>query len=258
MRVRPQNGRLAGTIRVLLTAVDRCLVFDPKQRRSRSAFMGTDFAELSGPSFVFIQGLDEKGSAPAIERTAKEMLMTIQEGFSCFHTAAGASKASIRPVLEERPGVVCVTMKTLNQCFERLQTMGPPCTTVADPFEVHYEGVWHSHCPIGSPDFARGVSTEGIFSLERHGACTGYVVLLMYNRCLLFNAKPETESDYFYGQPTHDQSFAFVKILDETEGNAYAFKRTSKDILTTLLEDIGASRRWPLRAEDFRSAPELR
>ncbi|KAL3244027.1 hypothetical protein MRX96_019602 [Rhipicephalus microplus] len=79
---------------------DRRLVFDPRWRRSYSASMGSKPAESSRPSFVFIQALYEKGSARAVERTTKEMLF---EGFSVFGAAGGASKASTRPVLEQRP-----------------------------------------------------------------------------------------------------------------------------------------------------------
>ncbi|KAH8020100.1 hypothetical protein HPB51_024487 [Rhipicephalus microplus] len=174
------------------------------------------------------------------------MLLTLLEGFSCFETVAGASKASTRRVLEERSGVVCVTMNERHQGVDRFRSMGQTCTVVADPFEVHHEGVRHSLCPIGSPVSARGCSGGGIFSLERHGTCTGYVVRLLYNRYFLFNPIIETESDYIHGQlayrnlvvPNRDQSVVFVKALDETQGNAYAFKRTTKEIMTTLLEDV--------------------
>ncbi|KAH8018510.1 hypothetical protein HPB51_008209 [Rhipicephalus microplus] len=246
MRVRLMDGRVAGTIRVLPISDDRRLVFDPRLRQSRSPSMGTKPAGSSRPSFIFMQALDEKGSTRAIKPTPKEMLITLLEGFSCFGTVAGASDASTRPVLEERPGVVCVMMKELHQCVNRFRSMGQTCTVVADPFEVHQEKVLRLLCPIAPPISARGCSAGSIFSLKRHGTCTGFVVRLLYNWYLLFIPKSETESDYFHGQlayrnlvaPKRDQSFVFFEALGETEGNAYAFKRTTKKILTTLLEDF--------------------
>ncbi|KAH7938685.1 hypothetical protein HPB51_028797 [Rhipicephalus microplus] len=179
-------------------------------------------------------------STRAVEPTSKEMLMTLLEGYSCFGSVAGASKASTRPVLEECPGVVYVTIKELHQYVDRLRSMGPTSTVVADPLEVHHEAVWRFLCPIGSPVSARGCSAGGIFSLEKRGTC------LLYNRYLLFNPIIETKSDYFHRQlayqnlvaPNRDQRFVFVKALGETQDNAYAFKRTTKEIMTTLLEDV--------------------
>ncbi|KAL3214311.1 hypothetical protein MRX96_007112 [Rhipicephalus microplus] len=73
--------------------------------------------------------------------------------------------------------------------------------------------------PLRHRSLRGAVQLGGIFSLERHGTCTGFVVRLLYNRYLLFIPKSETESDYFHGQlayrnlvaPNRDQSFVFVK-----------------------------------------------
>ncbi|KAL3226008.1 hypothetical protein MRX96_025227 [Rhipicephalus microplus] len=86
----------------------------------------------------------------------------------------------------------------------------------------------------------------GLFSPERHMTCIGYGVRFADNRCTM----PETETDYFYGQlgyrslkANRDQSFMIIKTLQETKGNAYAFIRTIKKMLTTRFK--GKLRLWP-------------
>ncbi|KAL3244788.1 hypothetical protein MRX96_018591 [Rhipicephalus microplus] len=193
MRVRPMVGREAGTMCVVSREDDRRLVFDPRWGRSYSESMGSQPAESSRPSFVFIQALYEKGNARAVERTTIE---TLFEGFSVFGAAGGASKASTRPVLEEHSGAVGVTMKDLHQ------------------------------------------------RVDSHGTCTGNVVRLLDNWCLLFNPMDKTEYGHFHRNlffrslvaSKRNQNFVFVKALVEFKGNAYAIKRTAKEILTTLLE----------------------
>ncbi|KAL3244048.1 hypothetical protein MRX96_019617 [Rhipicephalus microplus] len=134
MRVRPMVGRVAGTMRAVPKEDDRCQVFDPRWRRSCSASMGSKPAESSRPSLVFIHALDETGNARAVERTTIEILF---EGFSVFWEAGGAIKAPSMPVLEERPGVVCVMVKELHQWVDRLPSMGQTCAVSADYLEVH-------------------------------------------------------------------------------------------------------------------------
>ncbi|KAL3207123.1 hypothetical protein MRX96_010441 [Rhipicephalus microplus] len=69
--------------------------------------------------------------------------------------------------------------------------------------------------------------------------CIGYGVRFADNRC----TTPETESNYFYGllgyrslKANRVRSFVIVKTIQETKGKAYAFKRTIKEMLTTLFE----------------------
>ncbi|KAH8018703.1 hypothetical protein HPB51_010535 [Rhipicephalus microplus] len=264
MRVRPMVGREAGTMCAVPREDDRRLVFDPRWRRRRSASMGSKPAESSRPSFVFIQALDEKCNARAIERTTKE---TLFEGFNSFGAAGGAGKASTRPVFEECPGAVGVTMKELHQRADRYRSMDHNCMVVADYLEVHHGVVGCLLSSIGSAVFARNVSAGGLFSSERHMTCIGYGVRFVGNRCTM----PETESDYFYGQlgyrslkANRDQSFVIVKTLQETKGNAYVFKRTMKDMLTTLFEGFGCfgvaadAGRWlRVHTSSFRSTSML-
>ncbi|KAL3244046.1 hypothetical protein MRX96_019615 [Rhipicephalus microplus] len=154
--------------------------------------MGSKPAESSRPSFVFIQALYEKGNARAVERTTIE---TLFEGFSVFGAVGGANKASTRPVLEERPGVVGITMKELHQ------------------------------------------------RVDSHGTCTGNVVRLLDNWCLLFNLMDKTEYGHFLRQlffrslvaSKQDQNFMFVKGFDEIKGDAYTIEHTTKEILTALI-----------------------
>ncbi|KAL3193441.1 hypothetical protein MRX96_016803 [Rhipicephalus microplus] len=127
MRVHPMVGREAGTMCAVPREDDRRLVFDSRWRRNYSASMGSKPAESSGPSFVFIQALYEKGNARTVKRTTLE---TLFEGFSVFGAAGGASKASTRPVLEERSGAVGVTMKELHQRVDRYRSVGLICMVV--------------------------------------------------------------------------------------------------------------------------------
>ncbi|KAH8019143.1 hypothetical protein HPB51_016881 [Rhipicephalus microplus] len=233
-------GREAGTMCSVPREDDRRLVFDPRWRRSCSASMGSKLDESSRRSFVFIQALYEKGNARTVERTTKE---TLFEGFSVFGAAGGASKASTRPVFEERPGAVGVTMKKLHQRVDRYRSVGLICAVVADYLEVLHGLIRRLLSSIGLSVFARDSSAEGVFSLNSHGTFTGNVVRLLDNWCLLFNPMDKTEYCYFLRQlffrslvaSKQDHNFMFVKALDEIKGNAYAIERTTKEILTTLL-----------------------
>ncbi|KAL3244024.1 hypothetical protein MRX96_019599 [Rhipicephalus microplus] len=241
MRVRPMVGQVAGTMCAVPREDDRRQVFDPRWKRSCSASMGSKPAESSRPSLVFIQALDEKGKARAVERTSKK---TLFECFSIFGAVAGAIKAPSMPVLEERPGVVCVTMKELHQRVDRYRSMGLICTVVANYLEVHHGVVRRLLSSIGSPVFARDCSAGGTFSLNSHGTCTGNVVRLLDNWCFLFNPMDKTEYGHFHRNlffrslvaSKQDQKFVFVKALVEIKGDAYAIERATKEILTTLLE----------------------
>ncbi|KAL3207120.1 hypothetical protein MRX96_010438 [Rhipicephalus microplus] len=71
------------------------------------------------------------------------------------------SKPPTLPVLEERPGVVCVTMKELHQRVDRFQFMGHTCAVVADYLEVHHGVVRRLISSIGSAVFAMNVLTAG-------------------------------------------------------------------------------------------------
>ncbi|KAH8018683.1 hypothetical protein HPB51_010510 [Rhipicephalus microplus] len=233
-------GREAGTMCDVPREDDRRLVFDPRWRRSYSASMGSKPAESSRPSFVFIQALYEKGSARAVERTTIE---TLFEGFSVFGAAGGANKASTRPVLEERPGVVGITMKELHQRVDRYRSVCLVCTVVADYFEVHHGVIRRLLSSIGSSVFARDSSAGGISHLKSHATCTGNVVRLLDNWCLLFNLMDKTEYGHFLRQlffrslvaSKQDQNFMFVKGFDEIKGDAYTIERTTKEILTALI-----------------------
>ncbi|KAL3193442.1 hypothetical protein MRX96_016804 [Rhipicephalus microplus] len=96
----------------------------------------------------------------------------------------------------------------------------------------------------GSSVFAKDSSAGGIFGLNSHGTCTGNVVRLVGNWCLLFNPMDKTEYGHFHQNlffrslvaSKQNQNFVFVKALVEIKGNAYAIERTTKQILTTLLE----------------------
>ncbi|KAL3207119.1 hypothetical protein MRX96_010437 [Rhipicephalus microplus] len=240
MRARPMVGREAGTMCAVPREDDRRLVFDPRWRRSSSASMGSKLDESSRRSFMFIQALYEKGNARAVERTTKE---TLFEGFSVFGAAGVASKASTMPVFDERPGAVGLTMKALHQRVYRYRSVGLICTVVADNFEVFHGVILRLHSSIGSSVFARDSSAGGIFSLNSHGTCTGNVVRLLDNWCLLFDHMDKTEYGHFHRQlffrslvaSKQDQNFVFVKARDEIKGNAYAVKRTTKEMFTTLL-----------------------
>ncbi|KAL3186591.1 hypothetical protein MRX96_027403 [Rhipicephalus microplus] len=146
------------------------------------------------------------------------------------------------PVLEERPGVVCVMMKEQRQWVDRLPYTGQTCAVAADCLEVHHGGVRRFLSSIGSAVFAGSVSAGGLFSPESHMTCFGYGVRFVDNRCTM----PESVSDYFNGQLGYrslkancDQSFVIVKTLQETKSNAYGFKRTMKDMLTRLFGGFG-------------------
>ncbi|KAH8020033.1 hypothetical protein HPB51_023916 [Rhipicephalus microplus] len=233
-------GREAGTMCAVPREEYRRLVFDPRWRRSCFASMGSKPAESSRPSFVFIQALYEKGSARAVERTTKE---TLFEGFSVFGAAGGASRASTRPVLEERPGVVGVTMKVLHQRVDRYRSVGLVCTVVADYLDVHHGVIRRLLSSNGSSVFARDSSAGGIFGLNSHGRCTGKAVRLLDNWCLLFNPMEKTEYDHFHRNlffrslvaSKQDQNFMFVKGFDKIKGDAYTIERSTKEILTALL-----------------------
>ncbi|KAH8019994.1 hypothetical protein HPB51_023869 [Rhipicephalus microplus] len=233
-------GREAGTMCAVPREDDRRLVFDPRWRRSSSASMGSKLDESSRRSFVFIQALYKKGNARAVERTTKE---TLFEGFSVFGAAGGASKASTMPFFDERPGAVGLTMKALHQRVYRYRSVGLICTVVADYFEVFHGVILRLLSSIGSSVFARDSSAGGIFSLNSHGTCTGNVVRLLDNWCLLFDHTDKTKYGHFHRQlffrslvaSKQDQNFVFVKAHDEIKGNAYAIKRTTKEMLTTLL-----------------------
>ncbi|KAL3207121.1 hypothetical protein MRX96_010439 [Rhipicephalus microplus] len=135
--------------------------------------MGSKLDESSTRSFVFIQALYEKGNARAVERTTKE---TLFESFSVFWAAGGASKASTRPVFEERSGAVGVTMKELHQRVDRYRSVGLICTAVADYLEVLHGVIRRLLSSLGSSVFAGNVSAGGLFSPERHMTCIGYGV----------------------------------------------------------------------------------
>ncbi|KAH8018229.1 hypothetical protein HPB51_000473 [Rhipicephalus microplus] len=240
MRVCPVGGREAGTMSPVPRENDRRLVFDPRWRRSYSASMGTKPAESSRPSFVFIQAPYEKGNAHAVERTTKK---TLFEGLNVFGAAGRAGKTSTRPVLEERPGAVGVTMKELHQRVDRYRSVGLICTVVGDYLKVHQWVVGRLLSSVGSAVFARDSSAGGIFSLSSDETCTGNVVRLLNNLCLLFHPMNKTEYGHFHRQlffrtlvaSKQNQNFMFVKALDEIKGNAYAIERTTKERLTTLL-----------------------
>ncbi|KAL3186595.1 hypothetical protein MRX96_027406 [Rhipicephalus microplus] len=235
------DGRVAGTMCAVPREDDQRLVFDPRWRRSHSASMGSKPGDSSRPSLVFIQALEEKGNARAVECTTKK---TLFECFSIFGAAAGAIKAPSMPVLEERPEVVCVTMKELHQRVDRYRSMGLICTVVADYLEVHHGVVRRLLSSIGLPVFARDGSPGGIFSLNSHGTYIGKVVRLLDNWFLLFDSMDKTEYGHFHRQlfsrslvvPKQDQNFMFLKALDKVKGNAYAIERTTKEMLTTLLQ----------------------
>ncbi|KAH7983650.1 hypothetical protein HPB52_013303 [Rhipicephalus sanguineus] len=169
MRVRPMVGCEAGTVCAVRIVDNRRLVFDPRRRWSPYASMGSKLAEPSRPSFAYVQALDEtKGNAHTTERTAKEMLTTLLEGFGCFGAGDGASKASTMPVLQERAGVVSLAVKELHQRVDKLRYMDQTCTVVADYLEAH-EVVRRFLCPNGPPVLAKDGAAEGILDLERHG-----------------------------------------------------------------------------------------
>ncbi|KAL1425680.1 hypothetical protein MTO96_018859 [Rhipicephalus appendiculatus] len=158
MRVRPMDGRVAGTVCAVRMADDRRLVFDPRRRRSPWASMGSKLAEASRPSFLFVQALDEtKGNARAVEHATKEMPTTLLEGCGFFGAAAGASKAFTMPVSEERHGAFSLTMKELHQRVDRLRSMSQTCTDVADILEGHNEVVRRLLCPSGFAGLCEGL-----------------------------------------------------------------------------------------------------
>ncbi|KAL3244786.1 hypothetical protein MRX96_018589 [Rhipicephalus microplus] len=103
---------------------------------------------------------------------------------------------------------------------------------------------WFGACssPLGRRSLRGMFRLGGLFSPERHMTCIGYGVRFVDNRC----AMPATESDCFYGQlgfrslkANRNQSFMIIKTLQETKVNAYAFKSTMKEMLTTLFEGFG-------------------
>ncbi|KAL3207124.1 hypothetical protein MRX96_010442 [Rhipicephalus microplus] len=195
MRVRPKVGREAGTMCAVPKEDYRRLVFDPRWRRSCSASMGSKLDESSRRSFVFIQALYEKGNARAVERTTKE---TLFEGFSVFGAAGGASKASTRPVFEERPGAVGLTMKELYQRVDSLNSHGT-CTGNV----VRLLDKW---CLL----------FDHIYKTEN-----GHFHRKVFFRSLVASKQ--------------DKNFMFVKAPDEIKGNAYAIEGTTMEMLTTLL-----------------------
>ncbi|KAL3186575.1 hypothetical protein MRX96_027388 [Rhipicephalus microplus] len=240
MRVCPVGGREAGTMSPVPRENDRRLVFDPRWRRSYSASMGTKPAESSRPSFVFIQAPYEKGNAHAVERTTKK---TLFEGLNVFGAAGRAGKTSTRPVLEERPGAVGVTMKELHQRVDRYRSVGLICTVVGDYLKVHQWVVGRLLSSVGSAVFARDSSAGGHLQPEQRRN-------MHRQRCSppqqLVPPVPPHEQDRVRPLPPtaffrtlvaskQNQNFMFVKALDEIKGNAYAIERTTKERLTTLL-----------------------
>ncbi|KAL3244791.1 hypothetical protein MRX96_018593 [Rhipicephalus microplus] len=97
---------------------------------------------------------------------------------------------------------------------------------------------------MGRRSLRENVRLGGIFGLNSHGTCTGNVVCLLDNWCLLFNPMDKTEYGHLHRNiffrslvaSKRNQNFVFVKALVELKGNAYAIERTTKEILTTLLE----------------------
>ncbi|KAL3244793.1 hypothetical protein MRX96_018595 [Rhipicephalus microplus] len=71
------------------------------------------------------------------------------------------SKPPSMPVLEERPGVVCVMVKELHQWVDRLPSMGQTCAVSADYLEVHHGLVRRLLSFIGSAVFAVNISARG-------------------------------------------------------------------------------------------------
>ncbi|KAL3226011.1 hypothetical protein MRX96_025230 [Rhipicephalus microplus] len=154
-------------------------------------------ASKEDQNFMFVKALDEiKGNAYTIECTTKEMLTTLLGGFYFSGAAGGADQSTTMPVLKDRPGVVCVTMRELHQRVDRYRSMHLNCTVVADYLELHHGVVRRLLFSIGSAVFARNVSAGGLFSPEWQLTCIGCGVRFADNQC----TTPETKSDYFYGQ----------------------------------------------------------
>ncbi|KAL1417753.1 hypothetical protein MTO96_026526 [Rhipicephalus appendiculatus] len=78
---------------------------------------------------------------------------------------------------------------------------------------------------------------------------TSSIVRVVDDRCLVFDPKAEAEPFYFQGQracgglvkPNKDQTFMFDQVFDENKDNEYVFERTTKEMLTTLLEGCNCS-----------------
>lgn len=68
-------------------------------------------------------------------------------------------------------------------------------------------------------------------------------VLLADDRCPVFRPRPRRSPSTSVGSELNGSSsrssFMFVQALDETQGNTHAFTRTTKDMLTALLEVCG-------------------
>ncbi|KAL3186574.1 hypothetical protein MRX96_027387 [Rhipicephalus microplus] len=152
------DGRVACTTCAVPREDDRRLVFDPRWKRRRSAFIGSRPAESSRPIFVSIQARNKKKNARAVEHATKK---TLFEGFSIFGRAGGSRKVSTMPVLEEHPEAVGVTMKELHQRVNRYRSMGHTCVVVADYLEVHHGVVRRLISSIGSAVFVMNVSAGG-------------------------------------------------------------------------------------------------
>ncbi|KAH8019142.1 hypothetical protein HPB51_016880 [Rhipicephalus microplus] len=240
------HGTCGGNVVRLLDNV--CLLFNPMDKTEycylhRQLFFRSLVASKEDQNFMFVKALDEiKGNAYTIECTTKEMLTTLLGGFYFSGAAGGADQSTTMPVLKDRPGVVCVTMRELHQRVDRYRSMHLNCTVVADYLELHHGVVRRLLFSIGSAVFARNVSAGGLFSPEWQLTCIGCGVRFADNQC----TTPETKSDYFYGQLGYRslkanlvRSFVIVKTIQETKGNAYAFKRTIKEMLTTLFKGFG-------------------
>ncbi|KAH7932611.1 hypothetical protein HPB51_029199 [Rhipicephalus microplus] len=160
VRVRPLNERESETVQHRLRCVgdDRCLGLNPKAVAESVNFRGQQAcAGVVKPhkdyTFMFDKVFGEdKNSKYNCERTTKEMLTTLLDGYYCSvfaYGATGTGKTFTMLGSEDCPGLVSLTASELYRCVDRLRSNSQSCDVAVAYMEVCNEVVRDLLCPKG-------------------------------------------------------------------------------------------------------------
>ncbi|KAL3244489.1 hypothetical protein MRX96_002252 [Rhipicephalus microplus] len=162
---------------------DRCLVLNPKAVAESVNFRGQQAcAGVVKPhkdyTFMFDKVFGEdKNSKYNFERTTKEMLTTLLDGYYCSvfaYGATGTGKTFTMLGSEDCPGLVSLTASELYRCVDRLRSNSQSCDVAVAYMEVCNEVVRDLLCPKGPSlvvrdDPAKSIAISNLSYSQREG-----------------------------------------------------------------------------------------
>ncbi|KAL3244488.1 hypothetical protein MRX96_002251 [Rhipicephalus microplus] len=171
VRVRPLNERESETSSIVCVGDDRCLVLNPKVEAESVNFRGQQAcAGFVKPhkdyTFMFEKVFSEdKDTKDVFERTTKEMLTTLLDGYNSsvfVYGATGTGKMFTMMGSEDCPGVVSLTASELYRRKDRLRSKGQSCDVAVAYMEVYNKVVRDLLCPKGPSLVVRDDPAKGI------------------------------------------------------------------------------------------------